>query len=236
VKVLAIVHQQGAGLGILPAVAAARGVELERWDIFAAAASPPALDDYAGVVLFGGDMHADDDAGHTWLELERRLVRQCLADARPLLGICFGAQLLAHVTDGVVRPAREPELGWREVTLTSEATADELFSALPTRLIALEWHIDEFETPSSHVTLARSAACEQAFRVGEAAWGVQFNPDFTAQSVAKLLDGESSRAGSLVREDELARIREETRRNLGEWNAVGHALLDRFTGIAESRC
>jgi GMP synthase (glutamine-hydrolysing) len=234
-RILAVAHQDDADPGLLADVAASRGNELDQWHIHADTTPPAPVAEYGAVVLLGGRMHADDDHAHPWLSAERHLVRDCLASGRPLLGVCLGAQILAQVADGVVRNSQAPEIGWHEVTLTPEASTDELFACLPSRLRAFHWHVDEFQVPKGYAMLARSAICEQAFRAGEAAWGVQFHPEITQRTASKWI---THRLPSLARvhsHRDVSRLHRETKANIGLWNHVGHRLIERFIAFAHSR-
>jgi GMP synthase-like glutamine amidotransferase len=136
-----------------------------------------------GLVLLGGGLMPDDDADAPWLPRERELAARALARGIPLLGICLGAQLLAHVTGGrVVRDHGVPERGSCPVTLTPEAATDPLFGGLTAEFPAIQNHRDQVVgLPPGAVLLATSAVCRvQAFRVGTAAWGVQFHPEASA--------------------------------------------------------
>ena len=91
-------------------------------------------------------------------------------------------QLLAAALGASVFTAERPEVGLLEVELTDEGRADPLFAGLDDRLVSLQWHGDTFELPPGAVRLARSPAAEnQAFRSGEAAYGVQFHLEVTAE-------------------------------------------------------
>ena len=86
-----------------------------------------------------------------------------------MLGVCFGSQLLAEAAGRRCAARREPEIGWYEVELTPEGSADPLLGFLPERFESLQWHHYEWLLPPGAVALARSAVCLQAFRLEEPA-------------------------------------------------------------------
>jgi GMP synthase-like glutamine amidotransferase len=135
----------------------------------------PELDGFAGIIAMGGPMGAYEDDRLPWLAPEKRLLARAVAAGLPVWGVCLGAQLLAASLGARVAPGPEPEIGVLAVYRTSGADGDPVFSALPERFAALQWHSDTFALPEGAVLLARSDAYEnQAFAVGPA-YGLQFH-------------------------------------------------------------
>jgi GMP synthase-like glutamine amidotransferase len=113
-------------------------------------------------------------------------VGEAVQSGVPVLGVCLGAQLLAHVAGGTVRARHGmPEAGSTALTLRAEADDDPLFQGLPTRPKGIEHRVDAItELPPDAHWLATSERCPiQAFRVGGCAWGVQFHPEATADNI-----------------------------------------------------
>lgn len=137
-----------------------------------------------GLVVLGGDMGANDDAGHPWLADVRTLMRSCVDRDVPTLGICLGGQILATATGGTV--ARGPagmESGVVEVTARTAASTDELLQDLPWPILQGTMHRDAIiDLPPTASWLAESRAYpHQAFRVGSSAWGLQFHPEVSPE-------------------------------------------------------
>ena len=116
-----------------------------------------------------------------WSERTAGWMRDAVQAGTPLLGICYGHQLLAHALGGQVdyNPAGR-ESGTVFIDLHPPAFEDPLFAAMPARFAAHATHLQTVLRPPEGATvLARSEqdGCH-AFRWGEQAWGVQFHPEF----------------------------------------------------------
>ena len=173
-------------------------------------------------------MHADQDAHHPWLNEESLWLQQVLDRHTPVLGVCLGVQLLARAAGAWVgRMPEGPEIGWHAVDLTEAGAADPVVGALPPRFEALQWHHYTYALPAGAVELARSASCTQAFRLGEACWGVQFHPEVTQTQVE----------GWMVDLDDPPpdpeRLRAETPLKIARWNELGRTLCSAFLDTAE---
>lgn len=148
----------------------------------------PGVDGYAAVVVMGGGMGAYDDRVAPWLPATRSLLRDAVRTGVPVLGVCLGAHLLAAALGGQVRPGDEgPEIGPGLVAKRDAAASDRLFAMVPFTPDVLQWHWDVVtELPAGATLLASSTRYpHQAFRVGEAAWGVQFHLETTPETVRR---------------------------------------------------
>ncbi len=173
-------------------------------------------------------MHADQDHLHPWLHEESMLLQRLLDLRVPLLGVCLGAQLIARAAGAPVGPSSEPEVGWHAVELTAAARDDPLFGGLPARFDAFQWHFYTHGIPAGGIELARSRVCTQAFRLGEAAWGVQFHPEVTAEQIESWTR-ESPEELSVPAEE----LMTESRTRIDEWNDFGRTLCSNFLTFAE---
>jgi GMP synthase (glutamine-hydrolysing) len=135
------------------------------------------LPDPAGfdlVVALGSDDSAADESVE-YLRNEWELLERAVQARVPVLGICFGAQLLCRVLGGTVAPAPGgPEIGWLRV----DTIEPELVAPGPW----LVWHLDVMQPGPDSVVVARTNAGVQAFRHGPHL-GVQFHPEATLASV-----------------------------------------------------
>jgi len=226
-KVLAVVHGDEVRSGVFAEPIVAGGHELEEWSIARTPAPRRPLSSYDAAIVFGGSMHADEDATHPWLREEKELLRRFLDARKPVLGVCLGGQLVAEAAGAWVGRASEPEIGWHPVELTAAAASDPVFARLPRRFHALQWHYYAFAVPEGATELARSPVCSQAFRLGDLAWAVQFHPEVTLAMVEQWLEEPEE-----VDFDREA-LRHETRERIEEWNALGRELCAGFLAAVE---
>jgi GMP synthase-like glutamine amidotransferase len=228
VHVLAVIHGAKVRAGIFGDVLAERRHVLEEWSLAWGTPPPRPLDAYGAVLVFGGAMHADQDAHHPWLREENFMLQRLLGLGTPVLGVCLGAQLVAKASHAAVYPAAEPEIGWFPVELTQEAAEDPIFRRLPERFHAFQWHYYTYDLPGGAVELAHSPVCTQAFRLGERVWGIQFHAEVsraTIESWVRAEDREVPSGGDAL----LA----ETDDRLPAWNLIGRELCAGFVEAAE---
>jgi len=125
------------------------------------------------VVSLGSDDSAHDDTV-PYLRQEWEVLETAVRAEVPVLGICFGAQLLSVVLGGSVAPLPDgPEIGW----LTVRTDHPEIVDAGPW----LIWHLDAMTVPPGAVSVAWTGRATQAFAAGRAV-GLQFHPEVTIEA------------------------------------------------------
>lgn len=224
-NVLEIVHGEDAGPELFGPLVAEAGHRGDLWR-FESGAAPPPLDGYDAVIVFGGSMHPDQDDLYPWLPVETEWLRGLVEQRLPTLGICLGSELLARATGAWVGPLPVPEIGWSEIELTAAGTADPVCSALPARFAGFIWHHYAHDLPRGATALAHSSASLQAFRLGEACWGVQFHPEVTELQLERWISDESDPP------PDPEGLRAETRAKIGGWNELGRRLCRSFLAAA----
>ena len=157
---------------------------------------PEDLDGYAALIVLGGDQHvypdADGNPGAPWFPRTESLLRKAVRHKIATLGVCLGGQLLATATGGVVeRSSSGPEIGAKLVARRDKAEEDPLWRYVPFVPDVLQWHVDEITAlPAGATLLAASTNYpNQAFRVGERAWGLQFHIECDVDMIASWADG-----------------------------------------------
>ena len=143
--------------------------------------TPPNREGFAGVIVTGSAAMVTES--HAWSHAAGNWLKAAANEGFPVLGICYGHQLLAHALGGQVgdNPAGR-EMGTVDVTLTAAAATDPLFAGLPPAFPAQTTHLQTVLAPPPGATVLATSALDgcQAFRGGDRAWGVQFHPEFSA--------------------------------------------------------
>jgi GMP synthase (glutamine-hydrolysing) len=234
-RCLAMVHQRDAGAGVFAEALAARGATLDEWHVAETDEPPADPFGYDAVLTFGGAMHPDSDAGHAWMAPEKELLRELLDRGTPLLGACLGSQLLGAAAGATPRRASEPEIGWHEVEVTGEGRDDPLLGPLAPAFEAFQWHSYEVPLPPGAVELARSSVCTQAWRVGEAAYGIQFHAEVSAADATHWIDDYRSDPDAVRIGLDPEALRAKTHRRMEAWNQLGREMCVRFLDVAAAR-
>jgi GMP synthase (glutamine-hydrolysing) len=147
----------------------------------------PRPDDVSGVVVTGSPAMVSDR--EPWSERTAEWLIGALDRETPILGVCYGHQLLAHALGGEVGPnPNGREIGTIEVKLAG--AADPLLGDLPETIVAHASHVESVtKLPASAERLGwNDLDPNHAFRVGERAWGVQFHPEFDADIVVRYIE------------------------------------------------
>ena len=169
------------------------------------------------VVALGASWSAYDDSLHSWLLPELQLLRDAHEARVPVLGVCFGGQLLAAAHGGSVARAAHPEIGWYDVE-----SDDDLVPAGRW----FQWHYDRWQLPGGATEIARNSQASQAF-VLDRNLAVQFHPELDEKILFGWLanggDDEARKVG-LDPDTLLA----DTRRNTVDSRLRAHRLVDAF--------
>lgn len=163
--------------------------------------------DVAGSVVYGGPYNVTEEDKYPFLHDEARWIRACMDQGIPLLGICQGAQQIAHILGAHVGPPEGDvsEFGYYEVTPTPEGR-----DFLPGPLQMTQSHYHHFDVPRGAVRLAFSALYpNQAFRVGDKTYAVQFHPECTVEGFRRWQSAPWARyglPGAQTRDEQDARM------------------------------
>ena len=216
-RALVFEHQSNCGLGRLAGPLSRRGVAVEIADLADVVALPDPRE-YELVVTLGSDESAADDSV-AWVPPELAYVQESIGAGVPVLGICFGSQMLARALGAEVSRREVPEVGWKTMTRAGDAGA-----WIP-KGPWLVWHEDNFAWPPDATALAWTEAAPQAFRQGDHL-GLQFHAEATTEMVESWIDSDARKLEqSKVDVDALRR---ETLRVDEAVEAAATALFDSY--------
>lgn len=172
-RALHVHHDANSLPGLIGEVLADRGVEAVVHQVCEMPGSPTGSPEFPDpqafdlVVLYGSRWSVyDDDVAH-WVVPELDMLRLADSVGVPVLGLCFGGQLLSAAHGGLVTAADQPEVGWHRV----QAHVPDIEPGP-----WLQWHFDVFTVPEGAEQLAASPSGAQAFRLRRNL-GLQFHPE-----------------------------------------------------------
>ncbi|MBS1262870.1 MAG: GMP synthase [glutamine-hydrolyzing] subunit A [Methanonatronarchaeales archaeon] len=142
---------------------------------------------YDAVLVMGSRYHVFDDL--PWIDATQGFAIEALERSVPVLGVCFGHQLVADALGGEVGAMEDREMGYRTVEVTEAGLDDDLFHGVPDEFLVFQSHLDAvFDVPDVTV-LAENDFGIQAFRHDEhPAYGVQFHPEYSLDMARALVE------------------------------------------------
>jgi GMP synthase (glutamine-hydrolysing) len=186
----------------------------------------------AGTVLYGGPFSVYDTDAHSFLADEHRWIEACMDADLPVLGICQGAQSIAHVLGARVG---EPENGLSEFGYYEVSPTPDGKDFLLAPLYVTQSHFHEFATPVGAVNLASSEDfANQAFRYGTCTYGLQFHPEITIEGFRRWQNAPWARyhlPGAQDR-DEQTRLMYQHDETQGRWF---YEFLEKLFGVPAKR-
>jgi GMP synthase-like glutamine amidotransferase len=176
-NILVLTHSALDGPGLLEPWAATSGYRLE----LRRADAEPSLPDPRGydALIVLGSVESARNGAIAWVRREQQVVDTAIGHDVPVLGICFGGQMLAQALGGRISACDPPEVGWHVIESSDPA-------AVPSGPWLL-WHQERFTVPAGGQEIARTSACPQAFRHGRH-MGLQFHPEATAELLLAWVD------------------------------------------------
>lgn len=219
-RALILQHEEPTPPGLVTEWLGGHGASVEtfRIDVDDREVDPTEYD----LIVSLGSEHAAFDDSKPFVPREARLMREAVDADVPVLGLCFGGQMLARVLGGEVSRGTESEIGWLPV----RSTDPELVPEGPW----FQWHFDTFTPPPGTTLIAESDVAAQAFVAGRNL-GLQFHPEVTTEVMddwVRVYRHELDADG--VDPDALL---EETKRRAPESRRMSWQLLERYlTDIA----
>ncbi len=227
-KALVIAHDHLSSTGLLTDGLTAAGIELvtrlvvpkDRFDTPQVRSDLPDLAGFDLVVALGAPWSVyDHERIGTWVHDEEDYLRDADAAGIPVLGVCFGGQLLAAAHGGSVHRSQHPEIGWHDVTGTGDVVESAPW---------FQWHFDTWAVPPQAREIARNANASQAFRLRRNL-AVQFHPEVDSAIVdGWLVNGgaKAARALGIDPGELVARTAADAERASGQADRLVRGFLD----------
>ncbi|WP_417518131.1 glutamine amidotransferase-related protein [Minwuia sp.] len=188
--VLLVVHQKHSDPGRIGMRLRTLGYPIEICRHACGDPLPESMDDYAGTVVFGGPMSANDDH-EPYIRNELDWTPGVIESGTPYLGVCLGAQIMARAYGGSVaeHPEGQVEIGYYKIRATQAGEA-----WFPEEMCIFQWHREGLELPECATLLATSDHFQnQALGIGANGIGIQFHPEVTEQMNRRWLIGGAER-------------------------------------------
>ena len=183
-KLLVLKNIEREGPGLFLKIAKEKGFIPEIYNLSLGEKLPEAKKDDL-VLIMGGPMSVRDidNEKYSWLREETDFLKRAIENQISIIGVCLGAQLLAHVLGGKIERLKDesnkenkPELGWSDISSIEEKSNEKISLSIKGPLKVLHWHGDRIILPPQAKLLASSTRCrEQLFKVGESIYGLQFH-------------------------------------------------------------
>ena len=182
-NVLIIKNVKNEGPGTIEDFLKEKGAEYSVVDFSGCSATEKTVPDISGfshLIIMGGPMALYESEGSQFLHFETAMIRAFMLNKKPVLGICLGAQMIAHALQADVYSGGTEEIGWDRVEISPEGMEDPVFSAIAVDngpyAEVFQWHGDTFDLPKKTVRLASSGVYKnQAFRYKENVYALQFH-------------------------------------------------------------
>ena len=200
-KLLVLQNIEREGPGLFLKIAKEKGFLPEIYNLSLGEKLPEAKKDDL-ILIMGGPMSVRDigNKKYFWLREETDFLKRAIENQISIIGVCLGAQLLAHILGGKIKPLKDqsnkknkPEVGWSEISSTDDKSNEEISLKIKEPLRVLHWHGDRIILPPKAELLASSARCrEQLFKVGELIYGLQFHVETEGSMTSEWINNDKN--------------------------------------------
>lgn len=231
-RLLVFQHVAAEPLGTLDPLIRRRGHRIRFVNFEREPDAAPSVDHYRGLIVLGGPMNVEDHAHRAHLQVEMRAIERMLAQGKPVLGICLGAQLLAHVLGASVQRHHETEIGWYRLRTTAAGREDAVLSPLGESSQVFQWHGCRFDIPAGASHLAATEGCPpQAFRYGDNAYGFQFHLEMDRALIERWLEIPAYREELIETGGDADAIRRDTGQYIDAMQSHATAVFNGFLDL-----
>lgn len=227
-KALAIRHVHFEDCGTLGDVLKKRGFEIEYieaglFDLKGIDAAMPEL-----LIGLGGPISVYESDLYPFINDELDLFRRRIAAKKPVVGICLGAQMLAHTLGARVYPGKAKEIGWKALGLTEDGEKSPVSHLAASNTSMLHWHGDTFDLPDGATLLASTDITRnQIYSYGGFLIAFQCHPELKRANIESWLIGHASEIAT-SKVTTVNAIRSDTERFGGALQAAGRKCFEEW--------
>jgi GMP synthase (glutamine-hydrolysing) len=228
-------HEPIEGPACIADVARSIDLDVALYPLFDAVPVPARISNEDVLVVMGGPMGVGDIGDPRWpfLKAEVDLLSACLHDDKAVLGVCLGAQLMAHALGARVYPlevgdppVRMREVGWGAVTFAPSREMEPSLRGVNESEVVLHWHGDTFDLPSGSRLLASTLLCQnQMFRWGTRAFGLQFHVEVGAPEIVAMVGEDAAFVRAANGPTGGSRILSDTERWIHRYREMGDRMI-----------
>jgi GMP synthase (glutamine-hydrolysing) len=194
---LALRHVHFEDCGSLGAVLTSRGFDIHYIEVGRDDLSSNDVVQADLVVGLGGPVGVYDTQHYPWITDELHSLELRVREGKPTLGICLGAQMLAHVLGARVYAGPLKELGWKPLRLTEEGHRSVISALAPELTSMLHWHGDTFDLPAGATLLASTQGVpNQVYEWGGCVLAFQCHPEVRPDDIESWLIGHTCEIGA----------------------------------------
>jgi GMP synthase-like glutamine amidotransferase len=259
-KAVILQHVPTEGPGRIVPVLRDYGIPTEVRHLYKGDEVPTDLDELRVLIVLGGPMGVADvgNEKYPFLTAEVETLRRLVAADRPVLGICLGAQLLAHAAGAKVYPNARPgptpqdpttpmpEFGWHPVTFPFPGGTEPIVFGMVDGAPMFHWHYDTFDLPklppppnappppappppTGNALLSSSKLCKnQAFRFKTRLFGFQYHVELTVPDIEAIISAGTEDLRKVLGADGEQKVREDTTRHYPRYARLGDRILANF--------
>lgn len=231
-RAVVLQHAEVEGAGRIADLLTKLGYALVTHTLTRTSDFPRDIADQDLLIVMGGSMGVGDldNPEFPYLRAEVALLQRRIAMDAPVLGVCLGAQLLAHAAGAAVHPmtakdgSRQYEVGWAPIHFHHQPN-DAVLQGVPEHAHVVHWHGDQFELPPQARSLASSPLCCQGFRLKRRLFGLQFHCELDTPHVEDFLREDREYVLRANGPNGVADIQRDTARLMGSFQELGDRLL-----------